>query len=468
MSGLSRVGAAARRGAARLMPAGRRDWVEAVWAEAREVPPGMRRLAWRAGGVRLMAREALMRRRAGSAMLFAAAAALVAWRTWPGSPGSYAASVGRVDVITIVVLLGGLPLVARRAFGPPGDSRVARFLRVGTYAAILALIPAKNVVEQVLDVPPRGGTGLRLYRLISGEGFGNQWSNEIVFLVVMALYAAAIVWMTSQRARVAPATLAIGTVAGTALGAAWYAIGPLGFGGGPATNPWLPGSDIAPFMVLAWILLFGAPVAAGVAADRCYTASGSSIRPAGARACQILAAGLLTNLAGALFVTVSGTATIAAMLKAAWLRNWLYHGQHLLFGVGGLRLLLRGDPGAVTYSHEITAAVDAPPFLIICMAFPLIALALTGWAALIMWGNAATGPGGPRRGGGGPPGPEPAPDPPDSAQLADITGDVGLAAGLLTLHEQGPGIEQDRLMAGLADATARRNLTAAQGDARKR
>ncbi len=128
-----------------------------------------------------------------------------------------------------------------------------------------------------------------------------------------------------------------------------------------------------------------------------------------------------------MFVTVLGTGTIAAMLKAAWLRNWLYHGQLQLFGVGGLRLLLRGDLGAVTYSHEITAAVDAPQYLIICMVFPLIALALTGWAALSLWGNAATSPGDPRRGGGGgPPGSEPTPDPPDSAQLAGLTGDVGL------------------------------------------
>jgi hypothetical protein len=82
-------------------------------------------------------------------------------------------------------------------------------------------------------------------------------------------------------------------------------------------------------MVLAWSLLFGAPVAAAVVADRRYTAPASSV-PAGARARQIVAAGLLTNLAGALSVTVSGTGTIAAMLKAAWLRNWLCHGQHLL------------------------------------------------------------------------------------------------------------------------------------------
>jgi hypothetical protein len=43
MSWLSRAGA-------RLVPAGRRDWAEAVWAEAHQVPPGWPRLAWRAAG----------------------------------------------------------------------------------------------------------------------------------------------------------------------------------------------------------------------------------------------------------------------------------------------------------------------------------------------------------------------------------------------------------------------------------
>jgi hypothetical protein len=431
VSGLSAV---ARRAAMRLVPARRRDWVKAVWAEAAEVPPGLRRLAWHAGGVRLVARETLMRRGTGSAMLFAVASALAVWVAWPGPMDSFAASVDRADLIAVVVLLAGLALVARRFFGPAGGGRAARFLRAGTYAAILALIPAKNVIEQVLGTPPRGGTDLRLYLLISGPGFGSHWDSEILFLVVMALYAAAILWLTSRRSRVAPATLAIGIAGGAAVGAVWYAAGPLGFGGEPATNPWLPDSGSAPVMVLAWILLFGAPVAAAIAADRCCTAPGRSVPPAGARAGaragasasagarararagQIVAAGLITSLVGALSVTVGGTSTIAAMLKSAWLRNWIYHG-HQLSGVAGLRHLISGNPGALTYSHEITAAVDAPPFLIICIVFPLTALLLTGLGALVMWANATPGEGNPPRGDGSPP-PEPVSDPPPGAQLA--------------------------------------------------
>jgi hypothetical protein len=84
-------------------------------------------------------------------------------------------------------------------------------------------------------------------------------------------------------------------------------------------------------MVLAWILMLFAPVAAGAEACRRHTAGGSA-PPIGAGARQIVAAGLLTNLVGALLVTVSGTGTIAATLTAPWLRNWPYRG-HPLAGV---------------------------------------------------------------------------------------------------------------------------------------
>jgi hypothetical protein len=86
-------------GMLRLVPVSRRDWVEAVWAELPEVPPGRRRLAWRIGGVRLLAREALMRPGIVSATLFAVVAELTAWPDWPGTAADFATSVDRVDLI---------------------------------------------------------------------------------------------------------------------------------------------------------------------------------------------------------------------------------------------------------------------------------------------------------------------------------------------------------------------------------
>jgi hypothetical protein len=416
--GPSRVGAAVRRAAARLVPAGRRDWVEAVWAEAPEVPRGLRRLAWRAGGARLMAREALMLRRIGGAVLFAVVAAVVARAAWPDSPASVATPTDQVHVIVLAVL-AGLPLLARPLLGPVGDSWAARLLRFGTCAAFLALIPASVTVEQFQTTPPRGAADLRVYLLIAGQTGSAPWGAEALILAVMALYMAAIVWMTSRRAQIAPATLAVGTGAGILLGLVMYLVAPLGLSSA-ASNPWLPGSDIDPLMLLAWLLVLGAPLAAAVIADRHYTASSSSPPSVGARIRQVMAAGLLVSLSGALVVDVLGTGTTAVMLREAWLRNWLYHGQHLLYGVQNLSADLRTVP-AIAYSHQLTGSVDASAFNFICVAFPLIALVLSALAALILWGDATAGQGHPRPGGGGPPGPEPAADPPDGGQPAGVT-----------------------------------------------
>jgi hypothetical protein len=397
--------AAARRGLLRIVPAARRDWVEAVWAETPQVPPGPGRLAWRAGGLWLLAREALMGRGTGRAGLFAAAAALMTWAAWPGSAGGFATAVDRVDLIAVVASLAGLGLAARWLVGPAGPGTTARLLRAATYAGILVLIPAKNAVEQVLDArPPQGGVYVRLYRLIAGPGFGNHWPNEITFLVVIALYAGAILWLTSQRARVDQATLVIGTVAGGVLGMAWYVAGPLGFGGAPATNPWLPGSDATPVLVLAAGAVLGAPVVAAILVGRRCLAAASPAPSRRATVRQVSAAALLTSLTGGLFVLVAGTGTIAAMLTAPWLQTAIYRG-HPLSGVAGLRFLVHGNPAALSYSHQITAAMDAPPFLVLCMLFPVAGLAVCGIAYLIE--RTSTVP--PAPGRGGPPGSGPVP-----------------------------------------------------------
>jgi hypothetical protein len=445
MNRLNRMAAAPRHGAARLLPAGRRDWAAAFWAEAHEVPPGLARLAWRAGGVWMLAREELLPRRIGRAMLFAAAAAVAVWAAWPSSSASFATPGVRGYVIAMVLLLAGLPPLARLLLGPTGGSRSARFLRAGTSAALLALMPAEAAVYQFTETPPRGGTDLRLYLLIAWK-VGGKEPLKILFLALMALYVAAIFWMTSRRSRIAPATLATGTGAGIALGLVMYAVAPLGLSKA-ATNPWLPGSDVDPLVMLAWLLLLCGPVAAAAVADRCYTASRSALPPAGARVRQMMAAGLLTSLVGALFVTVLGMGTTAVMLKAAWLRDWLYHGRHLLYGVQNLSSDLRTLP-AIAYSHEPTGSVDAGVLNAIIIFFPLIALAPTALAAVCRADGAASAPGDPRRDGGGPPGPGPASVPPHGGQRIVTDADAGLPG----LHEPGPGIEQDRLAAALADA----------------
>jgi hypothetical protein len=445
VSGLSRAGAAVRQCALWLVPAGRRDWVEAVWAEAAEVPPGLRRLSWRAGGVRLIAREAVMIRRIGGLLLFAVAAVAAARTAWPGPPPTVFTPVARFDVITVVLLLVGLPLLTRWFFGPP-DNRAARRLRLGCFAVLLALLPTVNAVEQFSYTPPRLSAELRVYLLVASPAHHSPAGVDIFVLVITGLYLAAILWMTSRRARIAPATLAAGVGAGVAFGIVMYTVAPLGLSK-EATNPWLPGSDIDPLVLLAWLLLLGAPVVAAVVADRRYTAVTGSPPPARDRIRQTVVAALLTSMTGAVFATAAGFATTLAMVKTAWLRNWLYHGPHLLYGVQNLSADLRTLP-VIAYSHELTGSMDTGVFFAMLIIFPLITLVLTMWVALsVSSGDAAAGSGG-QRPGGGPPGPEPAPDPPDGGRLADLPDDAAsLEAALPGPHEPGRGTGQDRLVA---------------------
>jgi hypothetical protein len=438
-----------RRGVAGLIPAERRDWVEAAFAEAPETPGGLHRLSWRAGGMRLAAREVMLRRGVGGSLLFAAAATAAVWVAWPGSSASVAGWVARVEVITLVVL-AALPLLARPLLGPLADGKTARLVRFGTAAAFLALIPAETVVDHFNFIPPRGGIDLRLYGLISKTPPGHGGGKHVLVLGVMALYAIAIVWMTSRRSRVAPATLAAGASAGLALGFVMYAVAPLGLSSA-ATNPWLPGADVDPLVLLAWLLLFAGPLAAGFIAHRRLKTSSSSPPSARDTFRQVMAAGLLTILTGALFVNVLGTGTIAAMLKSAWLRNWLYHGHHLLYGVQNLSFDLKTS-SATAYAHEITGATDSGGLMGVLVFFPLIALLLTAWQAAGLAGERAAEAGGsPPPGGGGPPGPGPTPD---GGPPSTIHDDIGPAPVLQELDEPGLDIDRELRVPALAAAGA--------------
>ena len=372
------------RTAARLMPAERRDWAEAMWAEADEVAPGLARLAWRAGGLRLIAREALLMRRAGRSLVFAAAAAWVAWAAWPGPAGNPATAVARVDVVTVLLVLAGLPLLARWLFGPTAAGPMARLLRAGTYAAVLVLTVAKASVEQALAT----------HGYLQPPAY--NWLVETIFLLIVAGYVAAILVMTARRPRVAPATLAIGTGAGIVLGVVMCAVAPLGLTN-DATEPWLGGSAIDPVVALA------CPVVAGGIAGWPYRGPGSPEESVNARVWQGVAAGFLATGVGALIVTVLGTGTVALMPRAGWLLRWLYPGQRL--------------GAAVEYHRELAASTNAAEYFLILLAFPIIGLILGAFGSSLVVLLGSGDPGSPP-GGGGPPGLEPAPDPPGGGQAS--------------------------------------------------
>jgi hypothetical protein len=410
--------------------------VEAVWAEAFEVEPGLRRLVWRAGSVRVIAGGLLMQRRFVNSLLFGVAASFVAWEMWPGSGGGLPAWGNRAAALGLVLTLAGLAPVSWWLLGPVQPGRTARILRTGAYIGSLALIPAWAGVERFIHQSPSGRVPQLLYRTFQPNGGGGMaLGRDIVFFSVVALYAVALVWMTSRRSRVAPATLVIGTTAGIVLGVVMYVVAPLGLSKA-ATNPWLPGSDVDPLVVLAWLLVLCGPWAAACLACSRYTASSDSPPPKNDLVRQVLAAGLLANLVGALIVAVFGTGTIALMINAPWLRNWLYHGQRLEFGVAWLQPVLRGDPGAIAYSHQIAAVSDWGPLVLVCIAFLVIAVLQVGFVAVCMGVDPQMEPGDPRRGnGGGDPDPQPVSDWPGAFQVEPADSCAASIVGMFDVHE---------------------------------
>jgi hypothetical protein len=363
-----------------------------------------------------------MVRRIGTVLLFTAAAGAAAWSAWPGSSVGDAVPA-RAGVIVLVLLLVGLPLVSRRLLGPP-DNRMARWLRAGCYAAILALMPARAVTRLFQGTVPRGGHDLHTFDVFqeaSGHavpgtsGLGPS-AGHAGLLVITAFGLAVILALTARRARVAPATLAIGVVAGLVTGAAWYAVDPLG-DDKYVTAPWLHGTMANPvpagwaqsLNVLFWILLFGAPLAAGLLAGLRSHVSGTPARVSALRTWQGVA-GLVSNAVGALFVTVLGTSTTTLLLKSAWVRGWLYHGQHLT--------------ASALYGRELFASQNVDNYIFFCVLFPIIGFVMGVFGSGIAAGLAKPQPDGGRPPDPpDPPGPEPVPDPPDGRRLADAGAD---------------------------------------------
>jgi hypothetical protein len=308
---LTQLVAALLRRSVAVLPPGRREWAEALCSEADEIPPGWRRLAWLAGGLRLTMREATVVRRIGWRLAFAAAAAGVAWSAWSGPPGDPAILINRVDVITMVMILAALPWIIGRSWGQVSGTRPARLLRTSGYAVILAMVLVKTAVKRVADAPPN-----------NLGGAWAAWIGEIVFLAVMAAYAALILACTARRSRAFPATVATAGAAGAAVGVLAYALGPLG---SPVrfTGSW-PVRLYDAAMVLGVCLALCAPAASGLAAARRHSRSenaGSAALRHGA------VAGLYTGAAAALVVAVLSTATIALLPYITGLREW--GGSHI-------------------------------------------------------------------------------------------------------------------------------------------
>jgi membrane-associated phospholipid phosphatase len=341
-----------------MLPAGQRAWARALRAEAAEVPPGWDRLAWLAGGARFTVREAALNR-LGYPAAFAAAVAATAWTAWSGPPGDSAVAINRVDVITISVILAGLPWIVRRVRGPVAGSRQARMIRTAGYAAILILVLVKTAVERVADAMPNNLAGSAL-----------AWTGEVTFLAVMAGYAAVVLGYTARRSPAIPAAVAIGTAAGATVGLLVYVLGPLGF---PLRfTGWWPAHLYDAAIALGALLALGAPVAAARVANR--RADGSM--PARSRVGQDAMAGLCTGMTAALVVAALSTATIALLPYDAGLRNWAAgHIGQWTPDVGQVAPLVGTRVGYVAGNSAFAAG-----YLIVLLLSPVAACALGAWA----------------------------------------------------------------------------------------
>jgi hypothetical protein len=232
----------------RVVSAERRDWMEALWAEADQVPAGWRRLSWLAGGVGVLISGIALLYRLAYVLVFAGGVVGILWvRAHNGLGGAV------VGLAAVGVMLAVLPWVGRRSgtFGPVGGSRLARGVRLGGYAALLGFLVS--------------GFALARYGKVAGntaasEDFSPMW---IFMLVLLAAYAAAILRVTARRSATAARTLAIGVWGGVGTGLALYALTPFG-GALSVATPWLA----AGYVVALVAVPIGAPVVAGAAAAR--------------------------------------------------------------------------------------------------------------------------------------------------------------------------------------------------------
>jgi hypothetical protein len=229
-----------------LLPAARREWAQAVLAEAGEVPAGAARVAWLCGGLWLVGREVVMGR-VVRVLAFAAGAVGLVWVGWPGASSNSATPLNRVYVTGTVVALAVLPWVVRRYFGPVRGGWAPRAARVAGYALVLALIAAKAVKD-------RDGSRLGAYFVV----VPGLWALEIVLLLVIVGYLAGLLILTSQRVRFTRWGLPGGIGFGALTAGVLYPLAPFGVNVDP-NSPSLPWWGVAALAL---------PLAAGLLVGR--------------------------------------------------------------------------------------------------------------------------------------------------------------------------------------------------------
>ena len=339
-----------------------------------------------------MVREAQMPRVIAYWVMTAATAAVLAWASWPATVHNPATLISRVDLVAALVILAGLPRVVRRRFGPVGRGRVPVVARAAGYAVVIALILVKADVEQFSLGSPLSDTQL-----------AGVWFGEVVFLLVIAGYVAALLSVTARRPPARPATLAIGTGAGAALGLVVYGLRPL-VDYAPVGWGWL-GALFGLAKIVAVFLVLYAAIKAAIIAAR-HSSRRENQRPRiNTLAQQGFAAGLCVGISAALVVSVLGISTIALAPHIAASFQWTLPDR--IFSPGRGTSLA---PGAVSVFEE-SFSQAAAGYLLVLITFPLLGAGLGAWGGLFAEGDSGHRPGG-GGGGRGPEDPGSGPTPP--------------------------------------------------------
>jgi hypothetical protein len=311
MDGLTAVLAMVLRRMAVLLPADRREWGEAVWAETGDLPAGRTRLSWVVGGLWLVIREAGVIRKIGYTVAGVATGAILVWLNWHPGSANPAVPTNRIALMTMVLLLVVLPWVARLVLGPVADNRAARVVRVtgyvGVYLVLLVLVGLSRFAGRRFD-------HFQAFDQANWEADVRAGAvvSAVLLTAVVGGYAAAILAITARRTAVSPATLAIGARLGVAAALLMYALMPLGNALHPHNIALAAGYQIVLILVLPGALLTAGALAGRRVAIRPAKPGPAGVTdpsPAGIR--QGVLAGLCAGGAAALLLSII---TIGTML----------------------------------------------------------------------------------------------------------------------------------------------------------
>jgi hypothetical protein len=322
--------------------------------------------------------------------LAAAVAALVVVG-WPGPATDPATLISRVSVIGVAIMLAVLPSLIRRRFGPMASGWGPPLLRAIGCAAIVALLVVKARAER-----------LEFAAAAHRPSLAGLWVGEVVFLAVIAGYAAGLLVVTARRAPARRTTLVIGGGGGAIIGVAVYGLRPL------ADRLHVANPSLAVLYqigkVLAVPLVLAATVVASIAAARRASSRTGGLSLRDVRARQGLAAGTCVGFAAAMVVSLLGIATIALLPHAAPGLRWTLPGAN-------------APPDSV-YHFEVGITEAGAGFLLVLLIFPVIGAGIGAWAGLFAGDTGLRPDGG--GGGGGPHGPDPEPRSPEGGRHAPL------------------------------------------------